>query len=509
MAEGKTDFDQERQEIVDAFRAYVAARSSSSQQEESLAADRAGSGREVRASFEEVHKEVDHLLTRIRDLEDDADGLMAEAELRVERMRPALRWVEGEQEDIPDDELRAAFETATAAIDEMKHAVGDLRRVREAEKRQQRLVLTAAVAGVVLCLLGGFLGLRTVHSWFQRLLGGPETSAIASPTPTPYSGGMPTALTRTPIRTLVPTHSPIPLPTATPIKTPMPVPPTLTDTAIPSVVLPGWGQGRIAFVSNRDGNYEIYAMKADGTGETRLTDNPADDWSPAWSPDGRSIAFTSTRDAQAPGVHNIYVMNADGSNLVRLTYNQAWDEYPAWSPDGQCIAFVSTADNNAEIFAVNRDGSDYRRLTYNQADDINPTWALDGRRLAFASRRTGTWQIFVMDADGSNQTRITHSEGNDLHPVWSPDGGRIAFFSDRDGNKEIYVMNADGTEQTRLTQNPAIDEHPSWSPDGSAIAFWSDREGTTNNIYVMWADGSHLTRLTWAPADDGAPSWGK
>jgi Tol biopolymer transport system component len=308
----------------------------------------------------------------------------------------------------------------------------------------------------------------------------------------------------TPTSTVVPTPTNTPIPTSTPIPsdTPSPAP-------TPTPVLPGRGQGKIAFVTNRDGNNEVYVMKADGTDQTRLTYDPGDDWSPAWSSDGQRIVFTSSRDAQLPGVHNIYIMNADGGDVIRLTYNQAWDEYGAWSPDGQHIAFVSTADNNAEIFAVNTDGSNYQRLTYNQADDRNPSWSPDGRRLALASRRTGTWQIFVMDADGGNQTRLTYSDANDFDPTWSPDGSRIAFVSDRDGNAEIYVMNADGSGQTRLTDNHARDEHPTWSPDGSALAFWSNREEDRNDVYVMWADGSQQTRLTSHPASDGAPSWGK
>jgi Tol biopolymer transport system component/predicted Ser/Thr protein kinase len=338
----------------------------------------------------------------------------------------------------------------------------------------------------------------------------PTATVEVAPGPT----AKPELPTSTPIPAIAtplpPKATPIP-PSPTPVPpSPTPAPPTLTaipPTATPTMALPGWGQGRIAFVANRDGNNEIYVMKADGNRQTRLTYDPGDDWSPAWSSDGNKIAFTSTRDATASGMHNIYMMNADGSNVVRLTYNQAWDEYATWSADGRRIAFVSTADNNAEVFAVNTDGSDYRRLTHNWSDDKDPNWSPDGRRLAFASVRTGSWQIFVMDANGDNQTRITYSEVNDLHPAWSPDGRKMAFFSDRDGNAEIYVMNQDGSGQTRLTYDPARDEHPSWSPDGSAIAFWSNRLVDTNDVYIMWADGTDQTRLTKHPGSDGAPCW--
>ena len=283
--------------------------------------------------------------------------------------------------------------------------------------------------------------------------------------------------------------------------------PTGTPTASPTPPLPGLGQGKIAFVSERDGNPEVYSMAGDGSGQTRLTRSGADDWSPSWSPDGGRLAFTSSRNATVSGMHNIYVMNADGRGVTRLTFNQAWDEFPAWSANGRSLAFVTTADGNSEIFAVDADGSNYRRLTFNGADDRAPNWSPDGRKIVFSSRRAGSWQIHVMDADGNNQVQLTFGGANDQEPVWSPDGRRIAFFSDRDGNAEIYVMDASGGSQTRLTFDPGRDEHPAWSPDGSAIAFWSNRGGRNNDVYVMWADGSQPTRFTDNPAPDGAPDW--
>ena len=126
--------------------------------------------------------------------------------------------------------------------------------------------------------------------------------------------------------------------------------------------------GRIAFESIRDGNLEIYVMNADGSNQTRLTDNPASDSDPTWSADGQKIAFASNRD----GNWQIYIMNADGSNQTRLTNNQADDAYPAWSPDGQRIAFTSNRDGNLEIYVMNPDGSQQSRLTNNSGADSFP-----------------------------------------------------------------------------------------------------------------------------------------
>ena len=173
---------------------------------------------------------------------------------------------------------------------------------------------------------------------------------------------------------------------------------------------------------------------------TRLTFDDAFDSSPAWSPDGRRIAFESERD----GNDEIYVMNADGSGVARLTVNDAIDGSPAWSPDGQRIAFDSTRDGNPELYVMNADGSGVTRLTFNNARDWSPAWSPDGRRIAFDSNHDGNLEIYVMNADGSGVTRHTHNQTHDGTPAWSPDGRHIAFHSNRDGRMDIYVMNAAG-----------------------------------------------------------------
>ena len=247
------------------------------------------------------------------------------------------------------------------------------------------------------------------------------------------------------------------------ISTPTPPPPpTPTPTPPPTPTLtPGPGpSGRIAFTSYRDGNWEIYVMNANGSGQTRLTNNPARDWDPASSPDGSQIAFTSDRD----GNPQIYMMNADGSGQTRLTNNTAYDERPAWSPHGSRIAFTSSRDGNDEIYAMNADGSGQTRLTNNSSPDFDPAWSPDGSKIAFESDRDGNMEVYVMNADGSGQTRLTNNPARDMEPAWSPDGSKMAFESDRDGNLEVYVMNADGSGQTLLTNDPADDWAPAWSP---------------------------------------------
>ena len=126
----------------------------------------------------------------------------------------------------------------------------------------------------------------------------------------------------------------------------------------------------IAFFSDRDANFEIYVMKGDGSEQIRLTDNPARDYWPVWSPDGSKIAFASYRD----GNWGIFVMNADGTAETRLTSGAA-DQEPAWSRDGSAIAFASQRDGNYEVYVMNADGTGQTNLTNSPANDRWPTWS--------------------------------------------------------------------------------------------------------------------------------------
>jgi TolB protein len=286
------------------------------------------------------------------------------------------------------------------------------------------------------------------------------------------------------------TEEPIHWATIAPVTTHTPTP-----TVPPLLATP---KGRIAFQSERDGNLEIYIINADGTLLSRLTNDPAVDVFPSWSPKGDQLVFASDRNGNA----DIYIMNINGSGLKQITKDPAFDALPAWSPDGRSIVFTSTRSGNDEIFTMNIDGSNLKQLTNNSAMDAFPAWSPEGAKIAFSSDRDVNFEIYVMNADGSNLRRLTNDPGKDANPVWSPDGRRIAFVSDRDGYLNIYSMDTEGGNITQITHLKTAAEKPSWSADGRFIAFASDRD-----IFITGADGNGLFKLTDSPLEDFYPAW--
>lgn len=267
--------------------------------------------------------------------------------------------------------------------------------------------------------------------------------------------------------------------------------------------------GKIAFVSNRDGNAEIYVIDADGTDLVNLSNNAADDYYPRWSPDGTKIAFVSYRDIAT----EIYVMDADGTNPVNVSNNTNLDLEPSWSPDGTKIAFWSTGKDNpelADIYIMDADGMNQVKVSDNAAHNAGFRWSPDGTKIAYESISNGNREVYVMNADGTNQVNVSNNAAFDGLHSWSPDGAKIIFTSNRDdGNYEIYVMNPDGTGKTRLTSNSREDFRPVYSPDGTKIAFWSAEEDDPElaDIYVMNADGTNQVNVSNNAVHESNPRW--
>ena len=250
--------------------------------------------------------------------------------------------------------------------------------------------------------------------------------------------------------------------------------------------------GKIAFASNRDGNFEIYVMNPNGANQVRLTNNPGLDNFPTWSPNGRKIAFVSQNIS---GSYAIKLMNADGTGQTVVTpivFNPNFDGLfsLSWSPDGNKIAF----QENADIFTVNVDGSNRINLTNHPAQDYEPSWSPDGTRIAFTSNRSPeSFHIYTMNADGSKLFMLEDPFGYVLDrtsPDWSPDGNRISYVATEFGSF-IVSVNTNGTFLVSYGSGYSS----KWSPDNTKIVLADYTIGSYEIYTRNTAAGSQRTLI--------------
>jgi TolB protein len=341
------------------------------------------------------------------------------------------------------------------------------------------------------------LGLLTLAGCTAPDTGQPTLAALL-PSPTPVS---------TPRLTLIPS------PTAAPSSPPH------SPTPTPSPWL-------LAYDSDVEGNDEIYLLPADGGPPLNLTRHPAEDRYPAWSPDGSRIAFQSNRD----GNWEIYTLDlGDGvhGKLTRLTFDLAYDGAPTWSPDGAWIAFESYRDTapcqlatpvpdpppcpDLEIYRVPAEGGTPQRLTDSPQGDYQPAWSPDGDWIAFTSWRDGDKEIYVMPATGGPARNVTVSAGDESpallagasrSPTWSPDGTALVFLSEREGVTALYRQPLDGGPAVRLTVSELPQERPTELSDGSLLFARYD-PGPAFEAHDPYRPGAyHLYRL---PPGGGLP----
>lgn len=274
--------------------------------------------------------------------------------------------------------------------------------------------------------------------------------------------------------------------------------------------LPGIAGTQIAFVSNRTGNKEIWAMDYDGINQHALTQLHTISLTPRWSPDATRIAFTCYAQPGSSSVltAQICVQSLLTNHLISWPRFRGTNSSPAWSPDGSQLMFMSSMYGNPELFVTDASGARPKRITFSAGASTSPTWnPKTGQQVAFVSDRGGLPQLYVMNSDGSSQAKIDLPDmGYVIDPTWSPNGQLLAFSWRRpSGNFDIYIMEIATRQLVELTRDAGRNERPSWAPDGRHLVFESTRTGT-RQIWSMLADGTNARQLT-TQGQNESPNW--
>lgn len=275
---------------------------------------------------------------------------------------------------------------------------------------------------------------------------------------------------------------------------------------------PPTAPGRIAFISNRTGNWDIFTMAPDGSDLVNVTSHEAGDHYPNWIAGGQRLAFRSQRGREDGGWDR-WEVDADGTDAEYVPMSERlgrpeFGTFPEVHPSGSYVVYAAEREGEQELYLSRFDGGGERPLAHAPGLDYRPLWSPDGGRVLFVSERDGNPELYVVGADGSNLQRLTESPGIDRYARWSPDGAWIVYASDADtgDSLELYLMRADGSELRRLTENDAEDGEPCWSPDGRFVVFRSNASGDAEVCVVEVATGE-ITNLTNDPGYDAEPVW--
>jgi TolB protein len=262
---------------------------------------------------------------------------------------------------------------------------------------------------------------------------------------------------------------------------------------------------RISFASRRRGRFkEIYSMSLDAGDLRRVTRDDSIALAPSWSPDGRSLLFTSF----ANGNPSLFTVGLDGNDRRLVSSRRGLNLGGRWSPAGRAIAVALENGGATDIALLDPGGQVLHFVTKDRGIDVSPSWSPDGRSIVFCSDRGGGPQIYAVDAQGGTPRRVTFEGNYNTSPAWSPKGDRIAYASRIGGRFQVYTVSADGGDVKRITNTRGDNEDPSWSPDGRYLIFSSTRDGSSA-IYFSDAAGTRQTRLTPSGGDDSSPAWSR
>jgi TolB protein len=265
---------------------------------------------------------------------------------------------------------------------------------------------------------------------------------------------------------------------------------------------PGVSDTKLAYVAGARGVKEIQVADYDGAAARPLTRNGSLNLMPMWSPDTRSLAFTSYK-AGYPDLYRAFPFERrpDQTLAAFVGINSS----PAFSPDGRSIALTLSKDGNPEIYVLTLATGAFRRLTRHPGIDTEPSWSPTGRDIAFVSDRAGgTPHLFVMDTEGGNVRQLTFG-GFHTQPRWSPKGDTIVYTT-RQATHDLWAINPDGSNARRLTSGPADNQGATWAPNGRHLAFQSNRLGAWQ-LFSMLSDGSEQTPITRGSGEYTSPSW--
>lgn len=258
---------------------------------------------------------------------------------------------------------------------------------------------------------------------------------------------------------------------------------------------------KIAFVSTNSGNKEIYICDFDGYNPKRFTHTESITLTPAWSSDGKWLAYTSYEKGKA----DLYIKHLTekfGAVIAKNGINIT----PAWVPGKFVLAATLSFSGDQEIYLLTGTGKISKRLTYNWGIDLSPTWSPDSKQMAFVSKRSGTPQIYIKNIDSGVVKRLTFQGNYNTQPTWSPKGDILAYSAMQEGRSNIFVIGVDGEGPVQLTHNEGDNESPSWSPDGNLVVFSSTREGPSK-VYVLTAYGTDQRRLLSMKGEQTDPEW--